>query len=291
MAFNAIKGLESLLPKKPERPAPEIEKLQLQERFEQGVKGKFDILENARFASRIEGVDSLLTVVPKARPGKEAPDSLNVVVSYSMPRGEKGTATLTLGGDGSFYGDLGKELKRRGVTALDIYSELMDQLEPLRLRKWHVIPDLGLKGVPYESVFGGGEGDSNWEPSAFDPSRKENIDAVMRQPDVLFSLKGENSINESDHVVVFPDFLMIENMRTEHAAYFMDIPGIEVKSIPAKEEDFRKWVQSQEWFGLLKGKRSDLLKRGAMRKFHSGEWRKRISDEIEERRNKRSAQQ
>src|SRR5512135_2649751 len=104
MAFNAIKGFESLRPKKPERPDPAIEKLQLQERFELGVKGKFDILENARFASQIEGVDSLLTVKPNLRPGQEARGSLNVVVGYSMPRGEKGFATLSLGSDGVLMG-------------------------------------------------------------------------------------------------------------------------------------------------------------------------------------------
>lgn len=296
MAFNPIKGLESFAPEKPERPDPEMEKLQLKERFEQSVKGKFDILENARFASGIEGVDSLLTVVPRPRPGQEAPDSLNVVVGYSLEDGKKRFSTIALGGDGMMHGNLDAALKRRGVTSLDVYRELMDDLERLNLKKWHVVEGVGLTGMPFRSVFDEDDeakkkGGSGWQEGRFDEERLKHLEVVMSQPDALFGVKEKaEALHEGDHAVVFPDYLLIENPVTDHAIYLIDIPAIDLASIPKGKKEFDEWLKMQKWFALLGGERKELKQQyKAKTRQHQGSWKEWIDKQCQERRNKRSA--
>jgi|GEM_PF-4673331 len=261
------------------------EQRELQERFDTTLKGKFDLIRPDQFTSHLPGVAALTISRVEAKDGLVP--LLNITAIGTDKNGRRITLdTVQLNERGTLVGRLGPRME--GITRAQILREVLDTFESAGLGAYPTY-NVDIEVLPGEVEVKPTDGEKSFKgiEHLHDPRREEFL---RKQDGALFMFKGSGQRGFGGmYVYVFDRFLFVDSERTDYAAFFFDLkePIARDPAMPSPRDPkaFEGWLQQQPWFPPLRMQRTEAWKSGnAVRKFHSGDWERRMQEEIDQRR-------
>lgn len=260
--------------KKQESSEAAAEKKLPQERFNDVLKNKFDLIPpGCKFSSHLKGVDSI-NILPS--PNKNS--AFAMVFYKRKDRGYHTTFNIRM--NGAFDGKIPEEL--RHLTQEDIYNEILDDLDKIGLDFWFVLdenilpPGKGAGGKKIKSGEGG-------EPR---PEEPERIDFLRHQSELLLKFTNKKEGLSGYRGFIFPNFCVLENSEFGNAAYFIDFDApLENRQKIISDEQAAD-VFAMPWTEKLQKTKVELRTMGALRIEHRGEedeWKKIMQRQIDMR--------
>jgi len=256
----------------------------LQKRFEEILKGKFDIIpEHCSGASVLPGVEGMLVLPAPPAKGQEKPTSAYVTVRYRTQKGTRATASYVIMPDGSFIGRV--PLALPGVTREDLFDEALTHLERWGVKEKKTPVTLFIEIFPPEEWEKTGKGKGGGEGG--DYPADERIEYLRERPELVdwFDSLPRGPFKEY-HGFIFPTFVVLECPWSKNAAYFIDdIPPVEI-SPKASVEERRRIIEAQPWAqGLDKITKFERYKIAGpeARLVHFEDWKTKMQEKLDER--------
>jgi hypothetical protein len=254
------------------------EETETKEWFEELLKGKFHLLKNVQFETRIPGISSitLFAPVPKQR-------GTSIYVSYLVQQKGKTvekSQTLRLSESGRLE-PLNKELQK--ITNEDaLLLEVLAKVDDLKLTEafWAVCDqDILPSGEPFEPTGAG-----RLVKKPLKPLTQDEIDRIkymLAQPGLAFPFVTKKEGFSGYHGFVFKDgFVVLEHPNYGNAAYIIDeTPKIDHALTKEEAEAYVKLP----WANVLSKSRVELREEGTTVIIHKGSWEDRMDQEINKR--------
>jgi hypothetical protein len=268
----------------PEHESPEVrEARELQDEFDQVLKGKFDLIpEGSKFSSRLPNVDEITIVTPESHTMAFAQ------VYFGGKEGKERHQTFSIYSDGRFNFSGSDRRMSRGLEQVrkeDLYREVLDDLKKLGLDFW---VQTQMEVAP-PGEWPTGSGDPTREASEkkkaaakLDPSR---IEFLRKQPGVLFGHITQKEGFKDYRVFFFKDFAIIEHPTMENAAYFIDFDEPLDDAISGKglSQEAKIAAVQKHWPDDLRLTKGEMRSKGFTRVVHQGNYNEILQKNIDER--------
>jgi hypothetical protein len=167
-----------------------------------------------------------------------------------------------------------------------IMREVLEQFEGLKLEGWHFLDKDVLPPGQLEETRGAKTGERRKGPAVPSETDPRRVTFYGEQRQALLKLMTRNrGAFNGYYVIVFPGFVLLDNVVQNNADYFIDgTPETIDLPIGADEEEIKRTVEVLPFSEWLEKPKKELRRAGFTRIQHKGDtWEKQLQAEIDRR--------